>query len=135
MLYYWGFPLFAGPTSGSVGAVEYVGVALFLVGSFLNTGSELLRDSWKKVPEHQGKLYTEGLFRHSMHINYFGDVVWVVGLAFMTANPWSATVPVFLFVFFAFYNAPMLDRHLAEKYGEQFVQYRVRTKRIVPFIF
>lgn len=135
MLYYWGFPLFAGPVAGSLGAVGYVGIALFLLGSLLNTGSELLRDVWKRDPAHAGMLYTGGLFRYSMHVNYFGDIVWVTGLAFMTANPWSAFIPVLLFVFFAFYNAPLLDRHLAEKYGTQFEEYRAKTKRIVPFLY
>lgn len=135
MIYYLGFSLLAGPIGRPLGAVALVGIVLFAVGSFLNTGSELLRDSWKRNPENNGKLYTGGLFRYSMHINYFGDIIWVAGLALITANPWSAVVPVVLFCFFAFYNAPLLDRHLAEKYGEEFAVYRKRTKRIIPFIY
>ncbi|HUX19680.1 MAG TPA: DUF1295 domain-containing protein [Spirochaetia bacterium] len=135
MMYYLGFSLFAGPASAGFGAETFVGIVLFVVGSFLNTGSELLRDRWKKDPEHKGKLYTGGLFRYSMHINYFGDILWVIGLACMTANLWSAIIPALLFVFFAFYNAPMLDKHLSEKYGEEFAAYRRKTKRIIPFIF
>jgi len=134
-LYYWGYSLLAGPTSGPIGAIEYVGVALFLGGSFLNTGSESLRDRWKKVPTNKGKLYTGGLFRYSMHINYFGDILWVAGLAMITANPWSTFIPILIFIFFAFYNAPILDKHLLEKYGNEFVEYKARTKRLVPFIW
>ncbi|HUZ18786.1 MAG TPA: DUF1295 domain-containing protein [Spirochaetia bacterium] len=134
-VYYWGFTLLAGPVSAPVGATAYVGVALFLIGSFLNTGGELLRDSWKKVPANHGKLYTGGLFRYSMHINYFGDVVWIIGLACLSGNPWSAIIPFMIFIFFAFYNAPLLDRHLAANYGKEFEEYKARTKRLVPFIY
>lgn len=135
MLYYLGFSLFAGAVAKSIGPVWYVGIALFLLGSCINTGSEILRDRWKSDPAHTGRLYTGGLFRWAMHINYFGDIVWVGGLAMMTENPWSAVIPALLFCFFAFMNAPLLDSHLAEKYPEEFAAYRTKTKRIIPFIY
>lgn len=134
-IYYLGFSLLAGPVAVPVGAAAYIGIALFIIGSFFNTGSELLRDRWKKDPANKGRLYTGGLFRYSMHINYFGDILWVGGLALMTANFWSAIIPVMLFIFFAFGNAPVLDKHLAEKYGEEFEEYRKRTRKIIPFIY
>lgn len=135
MLYYLGFPLLAGPVSAPFGVFAVIGIVLFVLGSYLNTGSELMRDRWKKDPRNKGHLYTGGLFRYSMHVNYFGDVLWVGGLAFMTANPWAAIIPALLFCFFAFYNAPLLDRHLAEKYREEFADYGSKTKRIVPFLY
>lgn len=135
MVYYVGFSLLAGPVDAPIGGAAYIGIVLFVIGSCINTGSELMRDRWKKAPANKGKLYTGGLFRYAMHINYFGDILWVIGLALMTASLWSAIIPVLLFVFFAFYNAPMLDSHLAEKYGDDFAAYRKRTKRIIPFIF
>jgi steroid 5-alpha reductase family enzyme len=134
-LYYVGFSLFAGPVSAPLGAAAYVGIALFLIGSLINSGSELIRDKWKKNPANKGVLYTGGLFRYSMHVNYFGDLLWVSGLAFMTANIWSVIVPLLLFCLFAFFNAPMLDKHLAEKYGDAFEEYRAKTKKIIPFIY
>jgi hypothetical protein len=75
-LYYVGFSLFAGPVSAPLGAAAYVGIALFLIGSLINSGSELIRDKWKKNPANKGVLYTGGLFRYSMHVNYFGDLLW-----------------------------------------------------------
>ena len=67
-------------------------------------------------------------------MNYFGDLIWVSAWALFTGNPWSAIIPVFLFCFFAFYNAPILDKHLAEKYGAPFEAYRKRTKGLIPFV-
>ncbi|HUX12157.1 MAG TPA: DUF1295 domain-containing protein [Spirochaetia bacterium] len=134
-LYYLGFALLGRGSMNPIGGMEAVGTALFVIGSAVNTLSELLRNRWKKNPENRGKLYTGGLFKYSMHVNYFGDLVWVLGLALITSNWWSLLIPALLFCFFAFYNAPMLDRHLAEKYGEEFTRYQARTARIVPFIF
>jgi protein-S-isoprenylcysteine O-methyltransferase Ste14 len=134
-LYYIVFSLLAGPVARPFGALGIIGIVLFLAGSAVNTLSELLRDRWKRDPANKGKLYTGGLFRYSMHINYFGDVVWVAGLAMITANPWSALVPFLLFCFFVFFNAPQLDTHLSAKYGAAFDEYRKHTKRIIPFIY
>lgn len=133
-LYLLGFPLMARPASQPANALELAGCALFAVGSFLNTYSELQRHRFKAKPEHRGVLFTGGLFSASMHVNYFGDLLWVLGYALVTHNPWALLVPAFLFGFFYFFNIPKLDRYLAEHYGEAFTAYAARTKRFIPFV-
>ena len=58
---------------------DWLWLGLFLIGSCLNTCSEWQRMIWKKNKANRGKLYTKGLFRYSMHINYFGDTVSFAG--------------------------------------------------------
>jgi protein-S-isoprenylcysteine O-methyltransferase Ste14 len=133
-LYFVGFAFLGRNTKLPLDPVDALGVALFLLGSFLNTGSELQRHRFKKNPANRGKLYTRGLFGLSMHINYFGDLLWVSGYAVLTRNPFSPIIPALLFVFFYFYNIPKLDAHLAARYGEQLERYRSRTRRFIPFL-
>lgn len=135
LLYYVGYALLGGSKSAAVGALDIFAVVLFLGGGTINTLSEVLRHRWRRQPQNSGKLYTGGLFRYSRHVNYFGDVLWVTAWAILSANWWSAIIPVAIFCFFAFYNAPLLDGHLASKYGEAFEAYRRRAKRLVPFLF
>ncbi len=134
-LYYIGFAMLGYSTDILPGPLDFLAIAIFLTGSFLNTYSELQRDKWKKNPENKGRLYTIGLFKYSIHINYFGDLLWVIAYAIITRNWYSALIPAFLFCFFAFYNIPMLDKHLASHYGEQFEEYRKKTKKFIPFIY
>ncbi len=134
-LYYIGFSLLAYNRTTPIEMSDYVAIAIFLLGSFLNTFSELQRHFWKKHPENQGKLYTGNLFSYSMHINYFGDLLWVSAYAIVTRNLYAAPIPIFLFCFFACYNIPKLDAYLAEKYKEQFVVYRKKTKKFIPFVY
>lgn len=134
-LYYIGFALLTVNSNIPVGGADYFGVGLFALGSFLNTFSELQRHFWKQQPENKGRLYTQGLFQYSMHINYFGDLLWVCGYAVIARNIWAWTIPVFLFCFFAFYNIPKLDAHLKEKYKSQYDAFLSRTKRFIPFIY
>ncbi|MBI1221171.1 MAG: DUF1295 domain-containing protein [Bacteroidetes bacterium] len=134
-MYYIGYPLFVLPVDMPVDSYDYLTIVLFVLGCFLNTGGEVLRDRWKRNPENKGKLYTGGLFKYSRHINYFGDLLWVTAYALMTRNPYSAFIPVFLFCFFAFFNAPALDKYLKKKYGEQYDAYAKKTKMLIPFLF
>ena len=94
--------------------------ASIVSGCILNTAGELLRDTWKRNPHNKGRIYTTGLFKYSRHINYFGDVLWVIAYALVTRNWYSSVIPVFLFSFFAFYNIPKLDTYLHEKYGKDY---------------
>ena len=110
------------------------GILLFVAGSALNSGSEFQRYRWKRDPGHTGRLFTEGLFSLSVHINYFGDLLWVTGYACVTGNIYASGIPVFLFCFFYFGNIPKLDAYLQHRYGQDFMEYRARTKRFVPFL-
>ncbi|WPP51937.1 DUF1295 domain-containing protein [Catalinimonas niigatensis] len=134
-LYYIGFSLLVLPTDQPVDYVDYFGIALFLVGSFTNTFSEFQRHLWKQRAENNGKLYTKGLFRYSMHINFFGDLLWVSAYAIITRNYYSVAILLLLFCMFAFFNIPKLDHYLQSKYGQQFEKYRSKTKKFIPFIY
>ena len=134
-VYYIGFAMLGYSSAISFGLPEILAVLIFLTGSFLNTFSELQRNRWKKKPENKGHLYTTGLFKYSMHINFFRDFLWVCAYAVMTRNWYAAIIPAVIFCFFAFYNIPMLDKHLASHYGAEFEAYRIKTKKFVPFIY
>ena len=133
-LYYIGFPLLINKTQVNISLVDYIGIGLFLIGSFLNTFSELQRHFWKAKPENKGKIYSKGLFSWSMHINYFGDFLWVIAYAVITWNIFSISIPIFLFCFFVFYNIPKLDNYLLGKYKDSFTEYSKKTKRFIPFV-
>ncbi len=134
-IYYIGFTLFGYKAQADINYYDFIAILIYVFGSYLNTGSELARHRWKQKSENKGNLYTIGLFKYSMHINYFGDLLWVIAFAMITRNWYSISIVAFLFFFFAFYNIPKLDTYLASKYGQQFEDYRKRTKKFIPFIY
>jgi len=134
-LYFIGFPLLVFNREISIDWVDYLAVFIFILGSCLNTISELQRNFWKKHQENKGKLYTIGLFKYSMHINYFGDILWVSAYAIITRNYYSIAIPILLLCLFTFWNIPALDKYLAGKYKEQFDKYKEKTKKLIPFIY
>lgn len=129
------FAIVGGHRTAPVGMAEGVGAALYLAGSYLNSGSEWQRYRWKRDPQHSGHLYTGGLFRYAMHINYFGDVMLFTGWALMTGAPVLLIVPLLMAIGFVFFHIPALDKRLANHYGAAFTAYAARTKKLIPFVY
>jgi len=129
------FALLGGMSAEPVTLLERSGLGLYLFGSFVNSGSEFERMWWKAKPENKGHLYTRGLFRYSMHPNYLGDTLLFTGFALVTRSPWALIVPALMCLLFIFVNIPMLDKYLAEKYGEEFEEYGKRTARFIPYVY
>lgn len=119
----------------SVGAMEIVGGLLYIMGSYVNTDSEYRRHVWKLKEDNKGRLYTERLFKYSMHINYFGDIVLFTGLAIATHNLSMLVIPLIMAVNFVFIIIPSLDRYLEKKYKDEFRDYAKKTKKFIPLIY
>lgn len=129
------FAKVGGNSRQPVGALDYFGILLYLFGSWLNTYSEYTRHIWKKKGENKGNLYTGGLFKYSMHINYFGDIVLFSGLALITQSFSLLVIPIVMALNFVFFIIPRLDKYLANKYGDEFKKYADRTKKLIPGIY
>lgn len=129
------YSILGGQVANSVGIIEFIGIGFFLIGSYFNTGSEIMRLQWKKDPQNKGKIYDQGLFKYSMHINYFGDVVWASGMALISGSPWIFLIPLYMSCGFIFIHIPRLDNHLKKRYGIQYESYAGKTKKFIPFIY
>ena len=117
------------------GAAAILGILLFLFGSWMNSWAEYQRHAWKRNPDNKGKLYTEGLFRISMHPNYLGDVISFSGIALVAGAWFTAAIPAIMLAGFIFANIPMLDSHLHDHYGAAFDDYAKRTSKLIPYIY
>jgi len=130
-----GFVLLGGWNTAGFGMLDYLGILLFIIGSYLNTYSEFQRRRFKKDPNNKGKLYTLGLFQFSRHINYFGDMCWVIGWAIVTHNIWSIFIPILLTLGFIFLFIPELSRYLETNYADEYLDWKKETKKLIPFIY
>jgi len=118
-----------------LGWMDAAALLLYIGGSYLGTASEHARHVWKARPENAGRLYTEGLFRHSRHVNYFGDLLVFGGFGLLTRQAWTAAVPLAMAVNFALVIIPAHDAYLAERYGQEFDAYARRAKKLIPFLY
>ena len=133
MFYYFGIS--AGSRPDSIGPIDIFGIFIFLFGSCINMLADYHRFSWKRNTENRDRLYTSGLFKYSMHINYFGDATAYFGLALIAFNIVCLCISIGMVVYFIAFEIPRLDEHLGKKYKHEFVEYSKETKKFVPFIY
>jgi len=124
-----------GSSTVEINLLDYSGIVLFLIGSWMNTQSEYTRHIWKQNKDHKGKLYTQGLFKYSMHINYFGDILLFTGLTLIAQSFSLLIIPIAMALNFIFFVIPRLDKYLATKYGDEFNEYASRTKKLITGIY
>ena len=134
-VYQIGFTLLGGWQSDPLILIDVLGILLFIIGSYVNTYSEIQRKRFKDDPNNKGKLYTQGLFQYARHINYFGDICWVTGWAIITHNLWSGIIPIMLTLGFIFFFIPELSNYLDKKYGSEYQDWAKNTKKLIPFIY
>lgn len=126
---------FGGNQKANVGVVGGIGIVLYLGGSFLHSCSEYQRYKWKQRAKNKAHLFAGGLFRYSMHVNYFGDVLLFTGLALITRVTLMIVIPLFMALNFVVILIPSLDAYLARKYSTEFTAYAAKTKKFIPFIY
>jgi len=120
---------------GGVGSLAWIGVVLFVIGGVLETHSERQRRKFKDDPSSKGRLYTEGLFAHARHINYFGYILWRTGLGFVSGPPYTLSYGVYHAIDFYIRAIPLLQNHMQSKYGDQWTEYTKQTRSaLIPGI-
>ena len=129
------FGVSAGSHAEPIGLIDTIGILIFIAGSYINTMEDYQRFIWRRNIVNKGRLYTKGLFKYSMHINYFGDSISYFGLAVITLESVCIFVSIGIFVNFIVLQIPMLDKHLGKKYGNEFKEYAKRSKKFIPFIY
>ena len=129
------FGVSAGSHPEPIGLIDIAGIFLFLVGSYINTLADYQRFAWKRKIENKGRLYTGGLFKYSMHVNYFGDAITYIGLGLITLELVCLFVSMGIIVNFIVLQIPMLDKHLSKRYGNEFIEYAKDTKKFIPLIY
>jgi protein-S-isoprenylcysteine O-methyltransferase Ste14 len=81
------------------------------------------------------KLKTDGLYKRIRHPSYTGLFSIVLGFSFIMSSFYSflvLAVPVFLAIS---YRIVVEEKVLIAEFGESYIKYKSRTKRIIPGIF
>ena len=118
-------------------AVRYFGLFLFFAGSLLRLAAVFVlgrRFSGLVAiqPDHQ--LKTDGLYRYVRHPSYAGLIASMIGLVLIFR---SAIGLIFVILLFLFLVSRMNDeeRFLEAHFGEEYRDYRLKTRRLVPLIY
>ncbi|KAJ1980213.1 farnesyl cysteine-carboxyl methyltransferase [Dimargaris xerosporica] len=86
-----------------------------------------------KTREHT--LITHGVYRLVRHPAYFGFFIWAIGLQLVLANPLSLVVYTGVLGYFFYDRIQYEEQGLMRFFGADYVAYRQRTARLIPFLY
>lgn len=117
--------------------VRYFGLALFFIGSILRLAAVFaLGHRFSGLvaiqPDHQ--LKTDGLYRYIRHPSYTGLIISMIGYVLIFRSVIGLVLNILLFLLLV---SRMNDeeRFLEGHFGEQYGTYRLKTWRLVPFVY
>jgi protein-S-isoprenylcysteine O-methyltransferase Ste14 len=125
------------PIKGAPFILKYAGLALFFLGLGISIlGRVHLGENWIELEERQvlpsQVLVTRGIYRYIRHPIYLGDVLLLTGFE-LALNSWLFVLGFFIAMIVirqAFQEEELLSNAFPE-----YVEYRLRTKRFLPFVF
>ncbi len=124
-----------------MGAVAWIGVALWVLGFAIEATSDAQKRAFKADPENAGGFITTGLWAWSRHPNYFGEITLWFGIALIASETltgwgWVTMIsPVFVFVLLNYISGvPLLESRGKKRWGDDpaYQAYKARTPVLVP---
>ena len=119
------------------GFVVYAGLALMFAGVGLRQWAiavlgRYFSTSVRAVAGH--RIVTAGPYRLLRHPSYSGAIVTVLGIGF-AGGSWEGIVTVLALALAAYgHRIHVEEKFLIAQSGEEYLAYRARTKRILPFV-
>lgn len=81
------------------------------------------------------KIKKEGFYRYLRHPSYAFSLLTSLGLG-LYLNNWLSLILAFVPPFLAFtYRIKIEEQALVEQFGEEYIEYRKTTKKLIPFIY
>jgi protein-S-isoprenylcysteine O-methyltransferase Ste14 len=96
-----------------------------------------LGDNWSPVLEirKEHTLIVDGPYKWVRHPMYSDMLLWFVSFALITANWFYAiTILTGLIILFSV-RIPDEEKLMIDRFGQQYIAYMKRTKRLIPFLF
>ncbi|MGQ9622111.1 MAG: methyltransferase family protein [Candidatus Caldatribacteriaceae bacterium] len=81
------------------------------------------------------KLYTKGLYSFIRHPSYLGEIVFSLGVAVALRHPVVSPLAFLLPLFAFLYRIRLEEGILLKALGEEYLHYRQRTYRLIPYIY
>ena len=129
-------PLLLAITGGNdFGIIDFVALALWIVGFVFEAGGDYQLSRFKSEPGNKGKVLDSGLWRYTRHPNYFGDacVWWSFYLFALSAGGWwTIYAPVLMtLLLLKVSGVAMLEKTIGDR-RPAYAEYIRNTNAFIP---
>lgn len=118
--------------------ISYIGIITYIVGGIIVLRSRIhlgrYGDGTTELKENH-TLLTKGFYNHIRHPLYSGAMVGRVGLG-LTLRGYFGTI-LFVLIYLIVFRRRMEieEQSLLSEFGDEYVEYMKRTKRLIPYIY
>lgn len=124
-----GYLAFTNPVPLSFTATA-IALPLYIFGSLINTSADVQKMTAK---QEGAKLVSDGIWRFSRNINYFGDLMRYVSFSVVAGSIWAYIVPSAIALLYL-QRIFQKEQTMGEKYTE-YAEYQQSSRRLIPFIW
>lgn len=102
----------------------FIGVAISIVGVLFELIADIQMHKFRKDPCNKGKVNNRGIWKLSRHPNYFGEIIFWVGICLMSMSfindvAWPLVFcPLIMFLLFACISIPMMEKRQLKRRPE-----------------
>ncbi len=124
-----GYLAFINPVPLSLTTAAFA-LPLYIFGSLINTTADV-----QKLTAKQGgaTLVSDGIWRFSRNINYFGDLMRYLSFSVVAGSFWAYIVPSAIALLYL-QRISQKEQTMGEKYAE-YANYQQSSRRLIPFIW
>jgi steroid 5-alpha reductase family enzyme len=128
------------------GMLFEIGFLIWFVGFVVEWVADVQKSNWKLNLANKGKWIDVGLWKHSRHPNYFGEIAMWLGIYIFTLpvliqlGVWVTVAafisPLYIYTTISFFSGVrILEKRADEKWGyiPQYVEYKKNTNLLIPW--
>lgn len=124
-----GYLAFINPVPLSFTATA-IALPLYIFGSLINTSADVQKMTAK---QEGATLVSDGIWRFSRNINYFGDLMRYLSFSVVAGSIWAYIVPSAIALLYL-QRISQKEQAMGEKYAE-YAEYQQSSRRLIPFIW
>ena len=122
-------------SSADLTYLDYLGVAVWMIGMLFEAGGDHQLARFKADPTNQGKVLDTGLWRYTRHPNYFGNacIWWGLCMIAIAGGAWWAPISpvVMTFLLLKVSGVSLLEQDIGDR-RPAYADYVARTSAFVP---
>ncbi len=128
--FYW-----ASQIQGPLGALQWLAIGVYIVGTVYHFGSDYQKRRFKQDPGNKGKILNTGFWATARHPNYFGDFLIFTSFGLLAGNLFGIIAPLTNLVQYFADAIPKSEKMAEKRYGDAWLEYKRKVKCFIPFIF
>ena len=134
----------AGIANGiEINSYFYIGIIVFIIGFTAEIIADNQKSKFRQDPNNRDKFISSGLWKHSRHPNYLGEITLWLGISiisFSSLAGWQLITlisPIFTYLLLVYVSGiRILDYNGNKKWGhlDSYKDYRKNTPRLIGFL-